>query len=75
MDGLQTQHCQFGKDSKKITGKLIPSSSTSRTPSSAPRGMMRHVTIWQARLDAAYRFYFAIERDTYRILSIIPYPK
>ncbi len=31
--------------------------------------------IWQARVDDDYRFYFQIEDDTYRILSIIPYPK
>lgn len=32
-------------------------------------------SIWQARVDAKYRFYFRIEGDTYRILSIIPHPK
>jgi len=31
--------------------------------------------IWQARLDRDYRFYFRIEGDTYRMLSIIPHPK
>jgi mRNA interferase RelE/StbE len=31
--------------------------------------------IWQARVDDHYRFYFQIEGDTYRILSIIPHPK
>ena len=31
--------------------------------------------IWQARLDENNRFYFRIEGDTYRILSIIPHPK
>lgn len=31
--------------------------------------------IWQARLDRDYRFYFRIEGDTYRLLSIIPHPK
>ncbi len=31
--------------------------------------------IWQARLDENYRFYFRIEGDTYRLLSIIPHPK
>jgi len=30
---------------------------------------------WQARADDAYRFYFTIEGDTYRILSILPHPK
>lgn len=31
--------------------------------------------IWQARVDDDYRFYFQIEGDTYKILSIIPHPK
>lgn len=31
--------------------------------------------IWQARVDINYRFYFQIEGDTYKILSIIPHPK
>ena len=31
--------------------------------------------VWQARLDADYRFYFRIEGDTYHIFSIIPHPK
>lgn len=31
--------------------------------------------VWQARLDEGYRFYFRIEADTYRIISIIPHPK
>lgn len=31
--------------------------------------------IWQARLDENYRFYFRIEGDTYRLLSIILHPK
>jgi mRNA-degrading endonuclease RelE of RelBE toxin-antitoxin system len=31
--------------------------------------------IWQARVDDDYRFYFQIEGDTYRILSIVVHPK
>ena len=31
--------------------------------------------VWQARLDADYRFYFRIEGDPYHIFSIIPHPK
>lgn len=31
--------------------------------------------IWQARLDRNYRFYFQIEGDTYRLLSVIPHPE
>ena len=31
--------------------------------------------VWQARVDRDYRFYFQIEDDTYRILSIVPHPK
>ena len=31
--------------------------------------------IWQARLDDDYRFYFQIEGDTYRILSVVPHSK
>lgn len=31
--------------------------------------------IWQARVDAAYRFYFQIQGNTYQLLSIIQHPK
>ena len=31
--------------------------------------------IWQARLDDDYRFYFQIEGDTYRVLSVVPHSK
>jgi mRNA-degrading endonuclease RelE of RelBE toxin-antitoxin system len=31
--------------------------------------------VWQARVDASYRFYFRIEGDTYQILSVAPHPK
>ena len=31
--------------------------------------------IWQARVDERYRFYFRMEGDTYRILSVTPHPK
>ena len=31
--------------------------------------------IWQGRVNRDYRFYFQIDRDTYRILRIIPHPK
>lgn len=31
--------------------------------------------IWQARATRDHRFYFRIEGDTYRVLSIIPHPK
>lgn len=31
--------------------------------------------IWQARVDDNYRFYFQIEGDTYKLLSILPHPK
>ena len=31
--------------------------------------------VWQGRVNRDYRFYFQIEGDTYRIISIIPHPK
>lgn len=31
--------------------------------------------IWQARVSKDYRFYFRIEGDTYKIISIILHPK
>lgn len=31
--------------------------------------------VWQARVDKNYRFYFKIEKDVYRILSVIYHPK
>ena len=30
---------------------------------------------WQARVTKGWRFYFAIEGDTYRIIKLIPHPK
>jgi hypothetical protein len=30
---------------------------------------------WQARIDGDWRFYFRIDKDTYRITQIIPQPK
>lgn len=31
--------------------------------------------IWQARVTKGYRFYFRIDSDTYRIISITEHPK
>lgn len=31
--------------------------------------------LWQARVNRSWRFYFAIQEDTYLILDIIPHPK
>jgi mRNA interferase RelE/StbE len=31
--------------------------------------------IWQGRVNAGWRFYFTIQRDTYYLLDIIPHPK
>ena len=31
--------------------------------------------VWQARVDDRYRFYFRIEADTYKILSVTSHPK
>lgn len=30
---------------------------------------------WQARVNESWRFYFLIDRDTYRITDLIPHPK
>ena len=30
---------------------------------------------WQARINHDWRFYFTIDRDTYRITEVIPHPK
>ena len=30
--------------------------------------------VWHGRVNRDYRFYFTIEGDAYRILSIIPHP-
>lgn len=46
-----------------------------RHPSLRAKKYDEALDIWQARLDDDYRFYFQIEGDTYRILSIIPHPK
>ncbi len=32
-------------------------------------------SIWQARVNRSWRFYFVIRADEYVILSIIPHPK
>ncbi len=31
--------------------------------------------IWQARVNADWRFYFVIEEDLYYLIDIIPHPK
>ena len=31
--------------------------------------------VWQARVNRDWRFYFTIDRDTYRIEKVIPHPK
>ena len=31
--------------------------------------------LWQARVNKAWRFYFTIADDTYRIEDVIPHPK
>ena len=31
--------------------------------------------LWQARVNKAWRFYFTISDDTYRIEDVIPHPK
>jgi mRNA interferase RelE/StbE len=31
--------------------------------------------IWQARVNAGWRFYFPIQADAYYLLDIIPHPK
>lgn len=46
-----------------------------RHPSLRAKKYDEALDIWQARLDQSYRFYFRIEGDTYRLLSIIPHPK
>ena len=32
-------------------------------------------SLWQARVNRDWRFYFVIEDDTYIVTSIIPHPK
>ena len=31
--------------------------------------------VWQGRVNRDYRFYFQIDGDTFRIISITPHPK
>ncbi len=31
--------------------------------------------VWQARISRSYRFYFTIEKDAYRILTIMKHPR
>lgn len=31
--------------------------------------------VWQARVNGDWRFYFAIQGDTYEIITISPHPK
>ena len=46
-----------------------------RHPSLRAKKYSESRNVWQARIDATYRFYFRIEDDIYHILSIIPHPK
>jgi len=32
-------------------------------------------SIWQARVNRDWRFYFLIEGDTYQLIDVIPHPK
>ena len=45
-----------------------------RHPSLRAKKYDQRRDIWQGRVNRDYRFYFTIEGDTYRILSIIPHP-
>ncbi|MGH6896558.1 MAG: type II toxin-antitoxin system RelE family toxin [Geminicoccaceae bacterium] len=46
-----------------------------RHPSLRAKKFDERRDIWQGRVNREYRFYFTIDGDTYRILSIIPHPK
>ena len=46
-----------------------------RHPSLRAKKYEESIDIWQARITKSYRFYFRIEGDTYRIISITAHPK
>lgn len=50
-------------------------SSDLRHPSLHAKKYDEAQNVWQARVNSHYRFYFKIESDAYKILSIIPHPK
>jgi mRNA-degrading endonuclease RelE of RelBE toxin-antitoxin system len=46
-----------------------------RHPSLRAKKFGESADIWQARVTGSWRTYFAIEKDTYVFLDIIPHPK
>jgi mRNA-degrading endonuclease RelE of RelBE toxin-antitoxin system len=46
-----------------------------RHPSLRAKKYPESEDLWQGRLDRAYRFYFRIVGDEYRITTIVPHPK
>jgi len=42
---------------------------------STQKSTMRPGTVWQARVNKAWRFYFTITDDIYRIEDVTPHPK
>ena len=46
-----------------------------RHPSLKAKKYDERKSVWQARVDRNYRFYFEVHGDTYHILMIIPHPK
>ena len=70
------QYANLSEDRKAKVDKQLGFLLTNlRHPSLRAKKYDEARDIWQARLDENYRFYFLIEGDTYRLLSIIPHPK
>ena len=46
-----------------------------RHPSLQAKKYDERESVWQARVNRDWRFYFTIDDDTYVILDIIPHPK
>jgi hypothetical protein len=61
--------------SERSTSRSTFSKKTSAIPLSEPRKYDESRNLWQARVNKDWRFYFTIEKDTYRLQAIIPHPK
>ena len=60
---------------RKFEKQLIFLLDNPRHPSLRTKKYDEANSIWQARVDSSYRFYFKIQKDTYSIIAITKHPK
>ena len=60
---------------KQCDKQLVLLAGDLRHPSLRAKKYDEARNIWQGRVNAAWRFYFTIEEDTYYLIDVIPHPK